>query len=170
MAERASGRKRQSNGRAKPGHNSGEVPPEVVDRWWEKIVVAQAAVERAAKPLKARKGELSAIYKAAKKDGIDVDALKDAIIADSGDHLNFLSRYASTGKYLRAHQSPLGMQLGLFPLDAIPEISRAQASGRRAGLLGRDIAENPYTPGSENFAAFETSWHEGQSQVRSSME
>ena len=169
MAERASARKRRQNGHATAGHNSGEVPAEVVDRWWSKVVTAQGAVERAAKPLKARKGELSAIYKAAKKDGIDVDALKDAIKADSGDHLNFLSRYASTGKYLRAHQSPLGMQLGLFPLDAIPEISRAQASGRRAGLLGRDIAENPYTPGSENFAAYEASWHEGQAQVRDTL-
>ena len=146
------------------------MPAEVVDRWWQKIVVAQAAVERAAKPLKSRKGELSAVYKAAKADGIDVDALKDAITADSGDHLNFLSRYASTGKYLRAHRSPLGTQLGLFPLDAIPEISRAAMAGKRSGLLGRSIDENPYQPGSENFAAFAEHWHVGQAQVRSTME
>ncbi|HKV14533.1 MAG TPA: hypothetical protein VJQ81_05785 [Reyranella sp.] len=170
MAERASSRRRRrANGHAKAGHNSGEVPPEIVDRWWQKVVVAQGAVERAAKPLKSRKGELSAIYKAAKADGIDVDALKDAIKADAGDHLNFLSRYAATGKYLRAHQSPLGLQLGLFPLDAIPEVSRAAMAGKRCGLAGRSIDENPYPPGSENFVAYSDAWHQGQAQVRDTM-
>jgi len=168
MAERA--RKSKANGHAKAGHNSGEVPSEVVDRWWQKIVVAQAAVERAAKPLKSRKGELSAIYKAAQADGIDTDALCDAIKADAGDHLDVVSRYANTGKYLRAHQSPLGIQMNLFPLDPIPEVSRAAIAGKRSGLRGGSIDENPYKPGSEAHAAYVEAWHGGQEQVRSTME
>ncbi len=169
MAERA-GRKSKANGHSKAGHNSGEVPSEVVDRWWQKIVVAQAAVERAAKPLKSRKGELSAIYKAAKADGIDVDALCDAITADAGDHLDVVSRYANTGKYLRAHQSPLGIQMNLFPLDPIPEVSRAAIAGKRQGLRGGSVDENPYPPGSEAFVAYVDAWTVGQEQVQSTME
>jgi hypothetical protein len=166
MAERA---KRKANGRAKLGHNSGEVPSEVVDRWWEKIVVGQAAVERATKPLKSRKGELSAIYKAAKADGIDVDALCDAIKADADDHLEVVTRYANTGKYLRAHRSPLGVQMNLFPLDPIPEASRAAIAGKRSGLRGGSIDENPYPAGSESHVAYVEAWHVGQEQVRSTV-
>jgi len=165
MAERARP-KTKGNGRAKQGHNSGELPPEVIDRWWSKVVDGQKAVERAAKPLKSRKGELSAIYKAAKADGIDVDALKDAIKADGEDHIEVVSRYANTGKYLRAHRSPLGEQLNLFPLEPIPETMRAAVAGKRAGLRGGSIDENPYTPGSEAFTAFRDSWEAGQQEVR----
>lgn len=169
MAERAS-RKRKANGHGKAGHNSGEVPSEVIDRWWAKVVTAQAAVERAAKPLKSRKGELSAIYKAAKADGVDVEALKDAIKAHDGDHLEVVERYANTGKYLRAHQSPLGVQMNLFPLDPIPEVSRAAIAGKRQGLRGGSIDENPYPAGSEAFVAYADAWHVGQEQVRATME
>jgi hypothetical protein len=173
MAERA-GKSRKAkatkaNGHAKRGHNSGEVPSEVVDRWWAKIVAGQAAVERATKPLKARKGELKAIYDAAKADGVDVPALCDAIKADGDDHLEVVTRYANTGKYLRAHQSPLGVQMNLFPLDPIPEVSRAAIAGKRSGLRGGSIDENPYTPGSENFAAYAEAWHVGQEQIRATV-
>jgi len=173
MAERVEKKSRaraKTNGHAKPGHNSGDVPSEVVDRWWQKIVVAQAAVERATKPLKSRKGELSAIYKAAKADGLDVDALTDAIKADAGDHLDVVSRYANTGKYLRAHHSPLGIQMNLFPLEPIPEVSRAAIAGKRQGLRGGSVDENPYPPGSEPFVAYVDAWGIGQEQVRATME
>jgi len=165
MAEKSK-RSRKANGHAKRGHNSGELPPEVVDRWWVKIVAAQVAVEKAAKPLKSKKGELSAIFKAAKSDGIDVDAIKYAIKSHGRDHLDVVGFYANVGKYLRARQSPLAVQMNLFPLEPIPEISRAAIAGRRQGLRGGSIDENPYTPGSELAEAYDDAWRDGQEQVQ----
>jgi uncharacterized protein (UPF0335 family) len=165
MAERASLSRKKSNGRARAGHNSGEVPREVVDRWWDKIVAGQAAVERATKPLKARKADLKGIYDAAKLDGVDVEALKDAIKADADDHLEVVTRYANTGKYLRAHKSPLGEQMNLFPLEPIPETMRAAIAGKRGGLRGGSVDENPYTPGSEPFVAYVEHWQKGQQEL-----
>lgn len=165
MAERGTGKAQKRNG-AKAGHNSGELPAEVVDRWWEKVVEGQKAVERAAKPLKSKKGELSALYKAAKADGIDVDALKDAILADAGDHLEVVSRYANTGKYLRAHRSALAEQMNLFPLEPIPVAMQAAVAGKRAGLRGGDATENPYTPGTDAFVAYAEHWEAGQQELR----
>lgn len=165
MAERAK-RKAKGNGRGKAGHNSGsELPPELIERWWQKIAVGQAAVERATKPLQARKSELRAIYKAAESDGIDVEAIKEAIAKDKDDHMEVVTRFVLTGNYLRAHNSPLGTQLNLFSTEAIPTTMQAAVAGKRQGLRGGSIDENPYPPGSEAFQAYRDNWDKGQAEL-----
>ena len=166
MAEKASRRKAKANGRAKAGHNSkADAPPELIEKWWAKVAAAQAAIEKAAKPLQARKGELRALLKAIEADGLDPAALKEAIAMDKDDHLEVVSRFVATGAYLRAHNSPLGTQLNLFSVDNIPTTMQAAVAGKRAGLRGSSIDENPYTPGSEPFAIYREHWDKGQAEL-----
>ena len=110
MAERATGGRRRRSQKANgAGHNSnpssGVVSDELYQRWMRKIADAQTAVERAAKPLKSRKGELGAICKAAKSDGVDVDAIREAFTLDKLDHLEVATKYANTGRVLRLMKS-----------------------------------------------------------------
>jgi hypothetical protein len=169
MAERANlGGKRGAKKNGAVGHNSkqktatsGVVSDEVYQRWMKKIEVAQAAVDRAAKPLKSRKGELSQIIGAAKDDGVDVDAIREAFKMDALDHLDVATKYANTGRVLRLMKSPLGEQMDLFRTVDLPIAVTAAIAGRRAGATGRPN-ENPHTPGSEPFAAYEDHYTRAQ--------
>jgi uncharacterized protein (UPF0335 family) len=167
MAEKAR-LKKKSNGRAKKGHNSG-VPQEVERRWLAKIQDGQAAVERAAKPLKSRKGELSSIYKAAKSEGVDIDAAKKALKLNKLDHLDVALEYSNVGRYLRMLDSPLGIQMELFKATDLPVAVQAAVEGKRAGLAGHSIDINPHTPGTEPFVAFVDAWHKGQEENRATL-
>jgi hypothetical protein len=172
MAERANlGGKRgaKKNG---AGHNSkqktatsGVVSDETYQRWMKKIADAQSAVERAAKPLKSRKGELSQIIGAAKDDGVDVDAVREAFKMDALDHLDVATKYANTGRVLRLMKSPLGEQMDLFRTADLPVAVTAAIAGRRAGSTGRPN-ENPHTPGSEPFAAYEDNYTRAQTALQ----
>lgn len=163
MAKRAS---RKANGHGKPGHNSGQgAPQETVERWREKIVVAQAAVEKAAKPLKTRKAEYQVVVKAAKKDGVNTTALLRAIELNKLDMIQVATDTSDLGKYLRWMGSPLGVQLNLFSTDQMPVVMKASVDGKRCGLAGGNIDDNPYKPGSEEFEAYRTQWHVGQSEL-----
>jgi uncharacterized protein (UPF0335 family) len=166
MAERVGTKKRRSRNGAGPiGHNqkhvSGVVSDESYQRWMKKIEQAQAAVERAAAPLKSRKGELSAIYKAAKADGVDCDAIREAFQLDKLDHLDVATKYANTGRVLKLMHSPLAEQMELFRISELPIVVTAAIAGRRAGSLGHTNS-NPHTPGSEAFAAYDNEYTRAQ--------
>src|SRR5262245_30319138 len=109
MAERARRRGKQrkakaaaSNGSGKPrkvgvGHNSGAIPDEVYHRWLSKIELADNAHQRAHAAAKTKKSELSNTYKAAKNDGCDVDAIREARRLDKLDRNQVAMHYAETG-------------------------------------------------------------------------
>jgi hypothetical protein len=165
MAERATGGRRRRSQKANGvGHNSGVISDELYQRWMKKIADAQVAVERAAKPLKSRKGELGAICKAAKADGVDVDAIREAFTLDKLDHLEVATKYANTGRVLRLMHSPLGEQMDLFPTKDMPIVVTASIAGRRAGASGRPN-ENPHSPGSEPFVAYENEYASAQARI-----
>lgn len=166
MAERATvSKSRKGNGR---GHNSGTAPDEVYLRWMEKIQGGQGAVERAAKSLKSRKGELSAIYGAAKEDGVNCKAIRNAFKSDKLDHLDVATDYFDTGRVLRLMKSPLAVQMELFRDQDMPTAIMAAVAGRRLGKGGHALS-NPHPPGSEAFVAFENAWHQGQSEVHDTL-
>src|SRR5205809_1093722 len=80
-----SGRKAKdkANGKGRPGvgHNSklgDRSREEVYRRWLSKIETADNVYEKAKDVAKSRKGELAAIYAAAKEDGCNIDAIKEA--------------------------------------------------------------------------------------------
>jgi uncharacterized protein (UPF0335 family) len=172
MAERATAkRKRRANGNGGGpiGHNrkavrSGVVPDEVYARWMKKIEEAQNAVEKAAAPLKSKKGALSAVYKAAKADGVDTDAIREAFKLDKLDHLDVATKFTNTGRVLRLMHSPLGEQMDLFRTSDLPIAVSAAIAGRRAGSLGH-TKDNPHTPGTDAFVAYEDEYTRAQEQV-----
>ena len=170
MAERARAKKKSKapkgkNGAAKPGHNSGEVPDEIILRWNAKIEVAANAAQRAKDAHDSAKGKLQSIYKAAKDDGVDIDALKEVRKMDKGDHAEVELRYRNTGRYLRVLESKLAVQFELFPEVKQSASVSAWLAGTRAGKSGVSIDENPHTPGSEVFEEWNGGWRNGQTKL-----
>lgn len=165
MAERARLKKKKANG---VGHNSGEVPTEVYQRWLTKIVAQRNVVERVQKQLKSRKGELSSLYAAAKGDGVDIDAVKEALALDKEDRLEVILRFANTKRVLKLLENPLAVQLSLG-LDELPDAIKAGLRGRADGKAGVAIDSNPHAPGSEEFVAYEQAWHSGQAETRETL-
>src|SRR5437899_4971612 len=92
MAERAKAKRKtkssKGNGTGKPraGHNSGEIPEEVILRWDAKINTAEIAASKVKVLYDSAKGRLQSVYRAAKEDGVDIDALKEARKMDADDH------------------------------------------------------------------------------------
>jgi hypothetical protein len=97
MAERAKGKRSKKGGNG-IGHNSdsvgGNVPDEVYRRWLSKIEHAEAIHDRAHDAAKSRKGELRQIYEAAKEDGCNIDAIKEARKNHKLDHCRHRPRAA----------------------------------------------------------------------------
>ena len=80
----------------------------------------------------------------------------------SVDHATVAQNYADTGRVLRIMKSPLAIQLQLFePVDWSPE-TRAALEGELAGRRGDPIEQNPNTPGSPAFQAYDAAWRKGQ--------
>ena len=164
MAERA-GAKRQrgkrGNGRGKrngvatpgPGHNSGEVPGEVIQRHYAQIGTALKASKAADEVAKKKRAALQNAYKAAKSDGCPVDAMKQARQLDEGDHADAILHYRDVGRVLEVVES----DLPLFRDVTIPPPVNAYLAGRQAGREGAPPDQNPHTPGSEEFVR----WGEG---------
>jgi hypothetical protein len=164
MAERARGSakprkaakaKAKSNG---VGHNSGGVPDEVRQRWWDKIDQLAKALDRAKVPYDSAKGKLQQAYGAAEEDGVDVNALRAARKAQKQDRAVFAHTYVETGRFLRLINSPLAdpEQLNLFPDPGWPEPVNANLAGYVVGKAGGPIDDNPHTPGTESFAQWRT--------------
>lgn len=164
MAERAKGSAKPRKGakaKAKSngvGHNSGGIPDEVRQRWWDKIDQLARAVERAKTPYDSAKGKLQNAYKAAEEDGVDTDALRAARKAQKQDRAQFAMTYRETGRFLRLIKSPLAdpEQLNLFADPEWPEPVNANLAGYQVGKAGGPIDENPHTPGTANFTQWRT--------------
>jgi hypothetical protein len=166
MAERAKGKGKGKKGGNGIGHNNapvgGNVADEVYRRWLGKIDVAEAAYDRANETAKSRKGELRQIYATAEEDGCNITSIKDARKKHKQDHATVAQDYADTGRVLRIMKSPLAIQLQLFdPVDWSPE-TRAALEGELAGRRGDPIEQNPNTPGSPAFQAYDAAWRKGQ--------
>jgi hypothetical protein len=167
MAERARAQKKSKapkgkNGTAKAGHNSGEVADEIILRWNSKIEVAANAAQRAKDAHDSAKGRLQSIYKAAKDDGVDIDALKEVRKMDKGDHAEVELRYRNTGRYLRVLESKLAVQFELFPEVKQSAAVGAWLAGSRAGKAGEPVENNPHTVGSAPFEEYDQGWRHGQ--------
>lgn len=144
------------------------VPDETYQRWMKKIELGQAALDKASIPYKSRKSDLSNIYKEAKGDGVDVDAIKEAFAMDKLDHLDVAQKYENTGRVLRLMRSPLGEQMELFRGTTLPLPVAAAIAGRRAGASGRPN-ENPHSPGTEPFVAYEGEYAKAQEAIQNEL-
>lgn len=181
MAERATPRKANGTGNGKSpraakqrrakavgkGHNGppSNVPDSVYLDWLKQIGPAEKAVEAAAALLKSRKGKLGNIYKAAKGDGCNTDAIRAARHHDRLDHLQVTQDYTDTGRVLRLMESPLATQFSLFNQPDWPEPVSIALAGFAAGKRGDDINSCPHTPGSEQDSIWRENWRKGQNET-----
>jgi hypothetical protein len=186
MAERATPRKANGTGNGKSrkaasqrraravgkGHNGpppSNVPDSVYLDWLKQIGPAEKAVEAAAAVLKSRKGKLGNIYKAAKNDGCNTDAIRAARHHDRLDHLQVTQDYTDTGRVLRLMESPLATQFSLFNQPEWPEPVSIALAGFAAGKRGDDINTSPHPPGSENDSLWRENWTKGQGETVESL-
>lgn len=146
----------------KAGHNSGEVPDETIARHVDLIKASEIEWREARDKAAELQGVLRNRYKVAKGDGVDIDSLKLAFRIAERASGEVVSEQRNVGRYLRIMGSPLGTQWSLFEDPDQPESGKVPAAGMDAELQGQHawrnnepISNNPFTPGTENFVAWE---------------
>lgn len=122
------------------------------------------------KTAKQSMGEYRSAMKAAKKIGLDTEAYVDARDTDKLDHGAVITKAANVGRYLRVRGSNL-VELGLFQNLEAPTIDTEPPAtkGLKAGRGGFSRTSNPYTPGSEEYATYDTNWLKGQTEIATRM-
>ena len=179
MAEKTrASRRRQRSRKAKPtsnglGHNSGQtgqVPREVYDRHLGQLEIA-AKAKQADDAAKKKRSALQNVYKAAKGDGCNVEAIKIARKLDQGDHVEAVNDYAEVGTVLDILESPLHTQFGLFAKIDRPAPVSAYLLGMQAGRQAAPPDNNPYAdrPGSEEFVQWGAGYEAGQGENQDSL-
>jgi hypothetical protein len=152
MAEKARGkdskRKRKGNG---IGHNSGQVPDEVYERWLPKIETAAKAMDRAKEAYDSARGRYQNVIKAMEDDGGHRKGMLSARKLAKRDPAEVALEHEATGQILRVMQHQLVVQLDLFPLPKRAPTASAWLAGTQAGKSGAPVDDNPHTPGSEVF-------------------
>lgn len=149
------------------GHNSGKIPDEVYQRHLAKIDTTDKAMQKAKEVYDQAKGVHQSAYKLAKQDGCDVDAIRLARRLDRQDHGVTQVTYANVSRVLNLMKSPLGSdQMDLFGSiqEVAPKVDIA-LQGQQAGKEGADRGDNPYEPGSAEFAIYDENWLLGQAQI-----
>jgi uncharacterized protein (UPF0335 family) len=145
------------------------VQAEVILRWLPKIETAENRHKRSAELAKQHKGELGSVYEAAKADGVDIDALKNARKLDKRDHAEVALHYANTGRYLRIMESKLATQLELFGDVKQPPPVNPFLAGQQVGREGGSIDECSYKPGTEDFDLWHDGYASGQSKIHDTL-
>lgn len=155
------------------GDNSGDhsVPDEVYERHLAKIDTTSKAMEKAKEAFDQAKGVHQSTYKAAKGDGCDVDAIREARRLDKQDVGVTQTTYANISRVLNLMGSTLGSgQMDLFGAIARPDKKGddntpgkdAFLQGEQAGKEAVDAGSNPFTPGSLKFGQWAEGWAKGQ--------
>lgn len=158
--------------RGKKGHNSqmaglsdAEVKVELgkLDRLYSNW-------EKDADVAKQTLGVYRSALKAAKKNGIDTDAYVGARDKNRADHGKVITQAANEGRYLRVMNSPLATQMMLFQNleEPAPAVDVA-LQGQMAGKGGEPESNNPYVPGSDDFAIWDENHKLGVAQVKKEM-
>ncbi len=158
-----------SRGRAGKGHNSSilhAVPDETVERCITLLDKDRKGMEKAKAELDSVRGVYRDRRKKFEKDGLNLHAYDNIVKLRSMDLGKVQVDSADTGRYLRILQHPLATQLELFQNITVPEpVVDANLQGQAAGKNAERAENNPYTPGTESFAAWAEGWVTGQAMV-----
>lgn len=153
---------------AKAKKNTGEVTDETVGMHVNLIKAAEANWREARDRAAELQGVLRNRFKVAKNDGVDVDALKLAFKINERASGEIVAEQRNVGRYLKIMGSPLGTQWSLFEDsvtdDGKPKVD-ASLQGQHAGRNGEPAENNPFTPGTDDFAAWAEGWTNGQAML-----
>lgn len=155
---------------------------------WEKHfpTIRAAKIELDAKQDEAKKANsvYRGLLKAAKKEGLNVDMLCEALRIQKRDPTEVDKDFRDLNAYLMLMGVPVGTQLGLFDGKSIAtavEDEKLKASGleRRtdkgmvaieadgydAGTSGKNANANPYEDGAPEFLRWHKGWNDGQAKL-----
>jgi len=159
---------------AKPA--ASNVPDEVLERHLDTVRNARAAHREARDAAAEANGVYRAALKAAKRDGIPVDAMTDAVKLMEGDALELKARSQMVRRILVVAKSPLAHLYATQP-DLFDEADRARSAhatgsgdqawteGRRDGMEGRSLSFCPYAEDTAERVAYTAGWHAGQEEL-----
>jgi len=156
---------------AKAGHNSGEPPDEVIKRNADAIEVALVELDAALRIVQGARAGLGVARKTAKTD-LGSKAWVDSIVAavklkreaDKGGTGDIVAEHRQMGRVLRLLDTPLGVQFGLYGMLVEADKANGVAStamdaelqGQAAWRNNEPSSNNPFTPGTEDFVAWDT--------------
>lgn len=156
----------EANKKAKAGHNSGEVPEETIANHINLIKAAEIEWRELRDKAAQAQGVLRNRYKVAKGDGVDVDSLKLAFRINERASGEVISEQRNIATYLKIMGSPLGHQWSLFEGDDENGAKLdATAQGEQAGREGADRSNNPFSPGSDDWFAYNNGWQKEQDKL-----
>lgn len=154
---------------AKAGHNSGEVPAELIAHHAGIIIADRKRWMKKRDEAADAKALLGNRYKAAKESGVDTDALKTAIELGERSTAEVVAETRNLARYLKILESPLAdKQLSLFSLinDAAgPAPLEPLLQGEHAGKNGESIDSCSHKPGSAEFEMWNEGWRKGQASL-----
>lgn len=151
---------------------SPNLPPDVFLKHYRKVREAKRAKEEAS-------AALARVNKAAKADGVDLDAFKllEKFRDLDDDELGMRMRHVRD--YAKWLNLPLGTQLTMFAEEPSAEVSakglkdqsewEAGDQGYRAGRSGSLRSDNPYDEGTEPYVAWDKEWTRGVKSLAAEM-
>lgn len=159
------------------GHN---VTDDTIKHHLDKIMPARDELEERQKEVSAARGAYRATLKAAKKDGIDPDAITAALKMMDGDSGAIKVRSAMTRRVLKVAGSPLAViyseqlsldldETGPKPAHSTGSDDVAHTDGYHKGRAGRNINENPHARTASAHKAWNAGWHEAQKDLAEEM-
>jgi hypothetical protein len=162
---------------AKGGDNS-EPKDEVIERNFNAIELAWSEIDAAGRIMQKARSALSAALKTAKTDcgsktwATNIEkAVKLKRQGDKGGNGELVTEHRQIGRILRLKGVPLGVQFKLFPLGDEPSGDGtlagmdANLQGQHAGRSGEPAENNPFTPGTAEFADWAEGWVNGQAML-----
>lgn len=154
----------------KIGHNSGEPTDDVIERNFDAIEVALNEIDAAGRIMQKARQAYGAVLKTAKTDfgsktwAESVDAaVKLKRQTDKSGAGGLVTEHRQIGRILRVKNVPIGTQFNLFTVadeategkPSAPVGMDAELQGQHAWSNNEPISNNPFTPGTDDFVAWE---------------
>ena len=163
---------RGANGQAGAGHN---VTDETIAEHMKKVMSARSEMQDVQEQLDEARGVYRSCLKAAKKSGVDPDAITAALKMMDGDHAEIRVRSQMTRRILKVSGSPLALvyaeQPDLFDAAGPKQAhvtgsdDAAFADGYNKGKAGGNINANPHGRTATAHAAWNRGWHQAQADL-----
>lgn len=155
------GKAAAANGAKEDALPASNVTRETVQEYAAKIFAQQAKVTEVAEELKTERSELSALYKAAKNEGVNTGAIKAVATMRKRDPSEIRTEQRDIKRYLSVLAPNHAKQLDMF-VGWGGKVSDPDAEGYAAYKNSEPVSNNPYRVGSEDAQTWEGGWMRGQ--------
>lgn len=159
-----------ARGKSKPPEKNGNGPdPELIASYYRKLQDQADVVATAKGPYDEERGRYRSLCKAAKTDGVDIDAMIKVLNAAKQDPSKRQLELETFVRYAKLMDVAIGTQFDLFGFEVPVQVAtdnakhNATRAGQMAGKRGEHrLDSNPHDPASELYVAFDTGWMKSQ--------